>query len=48
MPEPRTCHSPNNTALACIGSDRPGLAKAVKYYDTDFVISDITELEGQR
>ncbi len=48
MPEPRTYHWPNNTPLACIGIERPGLARAIKYHDTDFVVSDITELEGQR
>lgn len=48
MPEPRTYHLPNNATLACIGIEHPGLAKAIKYHDTDFVVSDITELEGQR
>ena len=48
MPEPRTCHLPNNTAPACIGIERLGLAKELESQATDCVLSDITELEGQR
>lgn len=36
MPEPRTCHLPKSTALACIGIDRLG---------ADLVVTDLTELE---
>ena len=48
MPEPRTYHLPNNTAPACIGIERADLARAIKYHDTDLVVSDITELEAER
>ncbi len=38
MPEARTYHLPKNTALFCIGIDRPG---------ANIVVSDMRELGGQ-
>ena len=43
MPEPRTCHLPNNMASACFGQ-----AKSLECHNTDIVVSYITELEGRR
>jgi hypothetical protein len=48
MPEPRTCHLPNSKTLACIGVDGLGLAEALQRHYPDLVVSDITELGGQR
>jgi hypothetical protein len=39
MPEARTCHSPNLTALFCIGIDRHG---------SEIIVTGLTELEGGR
>jgi len=47
MPEPRTCHLPNYTALFCIGLNRPGLVEA-RRQGADIVASDMTELGGGR
>jgi hypothetical protein len=43
MPEPRTCHLPNNMASVCFGQ-----AKSLERQATDCVVSYITELEGRR
>ena len=48
MPEPRTCHLPNNTPLACIVIECLGQAKSLECHNTDIVVSYITELEGRR
>jgi hypothetical protein len=48
MPELRTCHLPNVTALFCIGFDRTGLAKGLQRHGAHIVVSDITELGGLR
>ncbi len=48
MPEPRTCHLPHSTALVCIGVDRPGQPEALQHHRADIVISNMTELGGQR
>lgn len=39
MPEPRTSHLPNITALFCI---------AIECLGADIVAADMTELEGRR
>jgi len=39
MPEARTCHLPNSTALFCIGIDR---------HSAEIVVTDLTELGGGR
>jgi len=39
MPEARTCHLPNSTALFCIGIDRHG---------AEIVVTDMTKLGGGR
>ena len=48
MPEPRTCHLPNSTALFCTGVDGFGLAEALQRRRADIVFSDMTELGGRR
>jgi hypothetical protein len=48
MPEPRTCHLPNSTALFCIGVDGLGQAKALQRHGADIVFSNMAELGGQR
>ena len=48
MPEPRTFHLPNSTALFCIGVDGLGLAEALRRYGADIVFSSMTELGGRR
>jgi hypothetical protein len=39
MPEARTCHSPNSSALFCIGTD---------HHDAEIIVTDMTELGGGR
>jgi len=46
MPEPRTCHLPNITALFCFGVDRLGLAETLQRQDAEVVVFDMTELGG--
>jgi len=48
MPEPRTCHLPQSTALVCIGVDRLRHAEALQRRGADIVVSSITELGGRR
>jgi len=48
MPEPRTCHLPNNTALFCIGVNGPGQVEALQRHGADIVFSNMTELGGRR
>jgi hypothetical protein len=48
MPEPRICHLPNSTTLACIGVEHLGLAEALQCQCPGLVVSDITELGGRR
>jgi hypothetical protein len=45
MPEPRTCHLPNSTALFCVGVARFGLAEAqLRLCSAIVVVSDIPGL----
>jgi hypothetical protein len=46
MPEPRTCHLPDITALFCIGLKRLDQAGA-RRQGSDIIVSDITELGGR-
>jgi hypothetical protein len=48
MPEPRTCHLPNITALFCIGVDLLGLVEALQRHGANIVVSNMTELGGWR
>ena len=48
MPEPRTCYLPHSTALICIGVDRLDQPEALRRHNADIVVSDMTELGGQR
>jgi hypothetical protein len=46
MPEPRTCHLPDITALLCIGLKRLDQAGA-RRQGSDIIVSDITEVGGR-
>ncbi|MFL5703406.1 MAG: hypothetical protein ACJ8AG_11355 [Ktedonobacteraceae bacterium] len=48
MPEPRTCHLPNITALFCIGVDHLGRTKGVQHHGTYIAVSDMTEVGNRR
>ncbi|MFL5664819.1 MAG: hypothetical protein ACJ8BW_26255 [Ktedonobacteraceae bacterium] len=48
MPEPRTCHLPNITALFCIGVDHLGRTEGVQHHDADIVVSNMTEMGDRR
>jgi len=48
MPKPRTCHAPASTVLFCTGVERLGQAGALQRHCPDIVISNRTELGGQR
>ncbi len=48
MPEPRTCHLPNMTALFCIGVDHLGQTEALQRHGAEIVVSAMTELGGRR
>ena len=43
MPEPRTCHLPNSTALSYIGVDGLGQAEALQRHGADIVFSNMTK-----
>jgi len=43
MPEPRTCHLANITALFCIG-----LAETLQLHSADIVVSGMTKLGGRQ
>jgi hypothetical protein len=48
MPEARTCHLPNITALFCIGVESLSRAKAMQRHGADIVVSDMAELGARR
>lgn len=48
MPELRTCHLPNITALFCIGLNRLGLIKTLQRQAAGIVVSDMTDMGGRR
>ena len=48
MPEPRTCHLPNNTSPVWIGIEYLDQARANEGHSTDIVVSDMTEPGGRR